>query len=123
MSADLREKLQAALSKPQAGQDAVSCDDFDPWGDVIEGIYGGYSEQSDALFIAALLAVRDKTTFDFIRENGFAGEFVLYVLAGHGLLNYGTSPRGGWWDESLEGLLQPLIDKWSEYASIQWANL
>lgn len=118
----LRAKLETALAKPHAPPNEISCDDFDPWSDVISGIHGSYSEASDDLFIGALIAVRDHTTWDFIKSEGFAGEFVLYVLSGHGYLNYGTSPRGGWWDEELEGLLQPLIDKWSEYARIHWPN-
>ena len=117
---DLRSKLEAALAKPQAAEGMVSLDDFNPWGDVIENIHGSYSSESDALFIQAICAIRDGATFDFIKTNGFAGEFALYVLSGHDFLDYGTSPRGGWWKHELDGLLQPLIDKWTEYACIQW---
>lgn len=117
---DLRSKLEAALAKPQAEEGMVSLDDFNPWGDVIENIHGSYSSESDALFIQAICAIRDGATFDFIKTNGFAGEFALYVLSGHDFLDYGTSPRGGWWKHELDGLLQPLIDKWTEYACIQW---
>lgn len=118
----VRSKLEAALAKPIAEPNETSCDDFSPWGDVIEGIHGSYASESDDLFIGALKAVRDGQTFDFAKERGFAGEFALYVLSGHGYLNYGTSPRGGWWDEELEGLLQPLIDKWKAYAAVQWGD-
>lgn len=121
-SETLRAKLETALAKPQARENEVSCDDFDPWEDVISGIHGSYASESDDLFIGALIAVRDRTTFDFIKTEGFAGEFALYVLSGHGFLDYGTSPRGGWWDHELEGLLQSLIDKWTEYACIQWGR-
>lgn len=83
---------------------------------------GSYSSDSDDLMIDALKAVRDKVTFDFIKERGFIGEFALYVLSGHGLTNYGTSPRGGWPDEEIADLWQALIDKWEAYAKIMWSK-
>ena len=116
-----RARLEAALAKPLAGPASVSTEDFDPWGDVIEGVHGSYASESDDLFIGALKAVRDHQTFEFIKERGFVGEFALYVLSGHGFLEYGTSPRGGWWRHELEELLQPLIDKWTDHAAIRWA--
>jgi len=120
---DMRGKLKAALDKPlpEDGQ-SVHDEVFDPWSDVIEGIYGSYSSESDDLMIGALKAVRDKTTFDFIRDQGFAGEFALYVLAGHRMTEYGTSPRGAWADFAIEDLWQPLIDKWEAYAKIVWSS-
>jgi hypothetical protein len=121
MAVNTRDSLAAALSKPlpKAGS-TVDLEVFDPWADVIEGIYGSYSSESDDLMIAALEAVGSKTTFEFIKERGFAGEFALYVLAGHGLTDYGTSPRGAWPDHEIEDLWQPLIDKWKAYAASQW---
>lgn len=116
---NLRQQIEAALAKPTY-HEIVTLDDFDPWNDIIHGIYGSYAAESDRMFIAALIAVRDRNTFDFIKEEGFMGEFCLYVLAGHGYLEYGGSPRGAWWDYSLDGLLQPLIDKWQEYYTERW---
>lgn len=118
-----RQRLEAALAKP----DAVERDDisdgetFDPWEDVIQGIYGCYSSACDALAIGALKAVRDHKPFEFVDQYGFAGEFMLYVLAGHGLTNYGTSPRGGWVEEEIKDLWDTLIDKWEKYAAAQWS--
>ena len=120
-AADTRSKLEAALAKPlPESHDMISGDDFDPWGDVIEGIHGHYAKGSDDLMIEALEAVRDGETFTFIDRKGFVGEFVLYVLSGHGLTEYGTSPRGGFPDPSIADLWQPLIDKWKAYKDIAW---
>lgn len=107
---DLRENLKTALS----------LDDFDPWEDVIHGIFGSYSSESDELMIAALEAVRDGTTFDLIRRKGFAAEFALYVLAGHDLLEYGGSPRGGWPSPEIADLWDELIAKWGSYYAAVW---
>lgn len=120
----LRRKLEAALTKPVQSSDGfINPEEFNPWEDIIQGIYGGYSSECDRLMIAALEAVRDGTTFEFFQtKEGFAGEFMLYVLAGHGMLEYGTSPRGGWPDPSIKDLWQPLIDKWKEYSVSQWGE-
>lgn len=118
-----RAKIEAALAKPSAGVgEPVHDGVFDPWEDVIEGIYGSYASQSDEVMIAALKAVRDRTTFEFIDERGFLGEFVLYVLAGHGLTEYGTSPRGSWAAPDIADLLPALIEKWEAYARAQWSD-
>lgn len=119
---DVRQRLEMALAKPLPESDQmVHSEVFDPWSDVIEGIYGSYSSDSDELMVAALEAVRDKTTFEFIKDN-FAAEFALYVLAGHGLTEYGTSPRGAWADFAVADLWQPLIDKWRAYYEIVWGE-
>ena len=116
-----RIKLTRALAKPlPASSDTISIDDFDPWEDVICNIHGGYASESDRLMIAALEAVRDRKTFEFIKKDGFAGELVLYILSGNHLINYGTSPRGGW--PMHEDLWQTLIDKWKAYAAIVWGD-
>lgn len=120
---ELRERLESALAKPSAEiGDIIDGGFFSPWEDVFPSIYGHYSSASDALMIDALIAVRDKKTFEFIDERGFVGEFALYILAGHGLIEYGTSPRGGWPDYSIEELWQPLIDKWVEYYEAVWGR-
>jgi len=118
----IREKIEHALAKPIALNGIGSVDHFDPWADVIEGIDGTYAQESDDLMIAALEAVRDKTTFKFIEDRGFIAEFALYVLSGQGLTDYGTSPRGGWPDNEITDLWQPLIDKWKAYAAAAWAD-
>lgn len=117
-----RAKLEAALAKPdpEIRGDIGDSQFFDPWEDVIHGIYGNYSSESDDLMIAALRAVRDRSTFEFIKQRGFVAEFALYILAGHGLTEYGTSPRGGWPDPEVAGMWQTLIDKWEAYAEVAW---
>jgi len=118
---NIREKIEAALAKPLPDRGYIGEEGrFDPWEDVIRGVYGGYSSGCDALMIAALEAVRDRKTFELIDQRGFAAEFILYLLAGHGLTDYGTSPRGGWPGHHIEDLWQPLIDKWKAYSAINW---
>ena len=118
-----RQKLLDALAKPIRETDEyLSDEEFDPWGDVIEGIFGGYNSACDDLMIAALKAVRDRETFNLIATHGLAGELALYILAGHGLTNYGTSPRGGWPDEQIADLWQALIDKWEAHSKITWGE-
>ena len=121
---DFRKKLLAAREKPIApSEDDLGMGDyFDPWEDVIHGIYGSYSSESDDLMIATLRAAQDRTTFELIKTRGFAAEFALYVLAGHGLIEYGTSPRGGWPDPEIADLWGQLIEKWTAYAAAHWGE-
>lgn len=119
----VREKIEAALNKPLPEKDGiVHTEVFEPWQDVIQGILGNYSSDSDDLMIGALEAVRDRRTFEWIDEKGFAAEFALYVLAGHDLIDYGTSPRSGFVTFEIKDLWQPLIDKWKAYREIVWAE-
>ncbi len=116
-----RADIEAALSKALPDTDGiVHSEVFDPWADVISGIHGSYSSESDELMIAALEAVRDRKTFEFIDERGFVAEFALYVLSGQNLIEYGSSPRGGWPEHELEDHWQALIDKWKAYVEIVW---
>lgn len=115
-----RAELEAILAKPLADQPGPSVDEFDPWSDIMRNIHGSYSSESDELAVAALIAVRDGKTFEFIEQRGFVGEFMLYVLSGFGLTDYGTSPRGAWPDSGLADLWNPLIAKWVTYADQQW---
>lgn len=90
------EQLAAAIALPLPIFDipfAYAC--FNPWSDIIKGIAGHYSTESDTVMIEVLEAVRDRRTYELIEDKGFAAEFLLYVLAGHGLIDYGSSPRGG----------------------------
>lgn len=115
-----RQALQTALAKPlPATEDEIGYPEcFNPWNDIIQNIHGGYSSESDDLIIEVLEAVRDRKTFDLIEAKGFAAEFMLYVLSGHGLTEYGTSPRGAWPEHP--DLWQPLIDKWKAYRLVAW---
>ena len=116
-------KLSLVLQKPLpdigfVGEEGT----FYPWEDVIHGIAGCYASQSDSLMIDTLKAVRDRTTFALIEKHGFIVEFMLYVLAGHDLTEYGTSPRCGWPAPDVEDMWQELINKWESYAAIAWQN-
>ena len=114
----LAERLMKPL--PNCTEDIGDPRFFDPWEDVIQGIYGNYSSECDMLFIEALKAVRDRKTFELIEKHRFSAELVLYILAGHGLTEYGTSPRGSWPDPSLVHLWDALIKKWEAYAAVYW---
>ena len=117
----LKKRLRIALNKPLPDHERLGDpDQFCPWRDVIQGISGDYASLSDELMIATLKAVRDRSTLDLIKDSGFIVEFMLYVLAGHGLIEYGTSPRGGWPDPDVEDMWQELIDKWEAWAVIAW---
>jgi hypothetical protein len=127
----IRAKVAAALAKPTpADDDEIGEMDpktggskfFSPWTDLIANIYGDYASESDALMISALIAVRDRDTLGFIKKRGFAGEFALYVLAGNGLTDYGTSPRGGWPVHEIEDLWQDMIDAWTAYYEVCWGE-
>jgi hypothetical protein len=122
MMLTVRDKLIAALAKPlPENENDLSVGKFDPWNDVIQGISGSYASDSDDLMIDALIACRDRTHNTFMTTHGFAGEFALYVLSGHGFTEYGTSPRYAWVDDEIADLWQPLIDKWSAYRTVVWA--
>lgn len=117
-----REKLIEALAKPlpTSGDDIGDEEFFDPWEDIIKGIHGSYASECNELMIETLEAVRDGTTFGLIEKRGFVVEFMLYVLSGHQLTNYGTSPRGAWPEH--RDLWPALIDKWRAYAQVAWAD-
>lgn len=117
-----REKLLAALALPlPTCQDEVGAEGyFNPWYDILTNIHGGYASESDDLMIEVMEAVRDGKTHDLIKEKGFIIEFMLYVLSGNELTDYGTSPRGAWPDQ--RDLWQQLIDKWKCYRDIAWGE-
>lgn len=116
-----REELKKALAKPTLTDTSYSgCEDyFDPWNDIISDVFGHYAKESDDKMIECLEAIRDRTTFKLI-EKEFSYELMLYVLAGKGLIDYGTSPRGGWFVHA--DLLQTLIDKWKQYSIVVWSE-
>lgn len=117
-----RVKLLAALEMPSPSNDVIGLDAFDPWEHVIKGIHGGYARDCDDLMIEALEAVRDGKPFEFMDRRGLAGELALYILSGHGLTEYGTSPRGAWPDPDVTDLWNQLIAKWKEYAAYVWGG-
>lgn len=115
-------RIIAAIAKPPLPDSDRAGDGqfFDPWEDVLDGIHGSYAQASDDLAIRVLEAVRDATTFELIQEVGFAAEFMLYVMSGHGMLEYGTSPRGAWPHPDLKESWQQLIDAWKKYREANW---
>lgn len=119
----VREKLLEALSKPDPASeyDIGNPDYFDPWEDIISNIYGSYSSKSDDMFIIMLEAVRDRTQFEMIEKHGFSAELILYIFAGHGLTEYGGSPRSAWPDDSISDLWDGLIEKWKIYSKVAWS--
>lgn len=120
---NIRAKLEAALAKPIAADDQpIHSETFDPWGDVIQGIYGDYSSESGELMLETIKAVKNGTTFDLMKQKGFIVEFMLYVLAGHGLTEYGTSPRGAWPDPLVADLWDELIEKWEAHNKMLWSE-
>lgn len=116
-----RKEFEKILNRPlPATRDDIAISDyFRPW-DLFPEIYGDYSAMSDILMILALHAVKNGTQFEFIRDNGFVAEFMLYVLVGHGLTEYGTSPRTAWPHPNLADLFPTLIQKWKDYYFVAW---
>lgn len=115
-----REKLEQALSIPlPKTRDDIGIEGvFDPWEHVIKGIHGTYSSECDEIMIEVLKAVRDRTTGRLMKSKGFVIEFYLYVLSGHELTEYGTSPRYAWPD--FPDLWDKLIEKWEAYYQVAW---
>ena len=93
---------------------------FDPWTYIIHDIYGSYSSESDDLMIECMEACMNHRNHELLQEHGFAAELCLYILAGHGLLEYGTSPRSGW--PMFKDLQPALIAKWKRYADAYWGR-
>ena len=120
----VREKLLEALSKPDPTEDynLGDPDYFDPWQDVISNIHGSYAGFCDVYFIEALKAIRDRTTGDFMTKRGDTAELILYIIAGHGLTDYGTSPRYPWPEHEIEDLWDALIEKWANYSDLMWSR-
>lgn len=122
--AETRAKIEALLAKPNipADDSHSSGECFDPWEELFPNIYGFHNSEMDVLFIEGLKAVRDHRTFEYSKnpQFGLGAELVMYILAGHDLTEYGTSPRGGRAMQAIEDLWQPLIDRWIEYFEIYW---
>lgn len=101
---------------------------FDPW-DAFDGIVGAYNSTIDAVAIKTLEAIRDKATFDLLdSKHGLFVEFFLHILAGHGYVEYGTSPRGPWPTHTVgashgtDALWGDWIARWREWYRLQWGE-
>jgi FPC/CPF motif-containing protein YcgG len=88
---------------------------FDPW-DIFPCVYGSYSSEFDDLAIAVLTDLRDKTW----KCEGLAQEIFREMLCTANLCDYGTSPRACFATGRFQELLPSLIEKWREYARVQW---
>ncbi len=116
-------KIKLDLLKPTRDPDELRdyYDEFTPWDGVLGGVLMGcYSSAFDEL---ALRVLRD------LRERKFGGEdrdlayeMLQEVLCGLGLCEYGGSPRGSWAVEEFAEILPAVIDKWGEYACLQWGD-
>lgn len=121
-TSELRQRIEAALALPdQPGRGDVNYDPdcFDPWEHVIMGIDGSYSSAMDQLFMEVMILASKHDMGDRCSTDP-AAELVAYILSGHGMLEYGTSPRVGWPAPEIEDLWVPLIDKWAMYYRITW---
>lgn len=120
----LREKLEVALAKPVATgpNPDIHSEVFNPWDDVIEGVAGDYSSECDRIMIAALKALMNRDLKAFLASEGLAGEITIYILTGHGFVDYGIGPTGGWPDLDIQDLWGPLIVKWEEYYHETWRD-
>lgn len=118
---ELRNQIETLLAKPNRPSHEMysSGEFFEPWQELFPNIYGNYSSEMDVLFIEALKAVRDRQLREY-QEKYKAGELVMYILAGHELIDYGTSPRVGYANPVIADLWQTLIDRWIEYYEIAW---
>lgn len=120
---NLRQRITVALTKPlPPSSDELYSDYFSPWDDIIQGFSGSYNSECDRLMICALQALKCRSTSAFIDREGLPGEFVLYLLDGHRVLECGTSPRCSWFDDDIADLADPLISKWRAYAVAVWGG-
>lgn len=109
--------LAEVLAKPDASNEEELGDSryFNPWSDLFPHIYGNYSGVMDELFIDALKACHSRQHQAFHAKYGDMGELALYILAGHGLTEYGTSPRFAWPDLTIADQWPLLITKYENY--------
>lgn len=117
--------LAEILAKPDvpSEDDIIDPDYFHPWNDLFPHIYGSYSGGMDEVFIAALKTLRgDNSKPVFRAKYGELGELVLYILAGHGFTEYGTSPRSAWVEPSIAPVWDLLITKWEKYHEVENAD-
>lgn len=113
------ERLLSHLQKPfEAPARADGCvysdDEFDPWA-LFPGIFGGYSSDFDKCAIDVLTELRDKTK----RRTDLGAEMFREMLCVQEFCDYGTSPRGCFWQLDCD-LLDQLIAKWQTWSEAAW---
>jgi len=119
-------RLRAALDKPVPDEKLYLGSEgfFDPWVDVMDGMVGPYNSEIDDLALDVLRAIRDRTTFEILKDEkrGLAAEMFMHMLAVW-LCDYGTSPRGVFpATEEIRGMWDELIAKWESWYAIQWSD-
>lgn len=135
--ADAAKKVQKAMAKPlptyRCGDEDKAwangetmatllmvgdADAFDPWEDLFPAIYGSYSSDFDECAIDVLKEVlsgkkvRDDLGAEMFRE----------MLCRADLCGYGTSPRVCFPTGAFRPLLPVLIEKWTAYSAVAWAD-
>lgn len=98
--------------------------EFDPWLEL--GLYAvSYNSQIDADVINVLKCVKQKKfSTDIAKELNLPDQYVeliMSILASKNILEYGTSPRGGWFNMSNEEA-DAYIKKWEDYYYRTWVK-
>lgn len=89
--------------------------DFDPW-ELFPSVYGSYSSDFDSMAIEVLWAL----ITDADPNQSLAHKMFREMLCTADLCDYGSSPRYCFPTESFKPLIEPLIEKWTEYAKARW---
>ncbi len=117
--------LAEVLDKPDAAneEELIGPAFFNPWTDLFPRIYGSYSSAMDDLFIDALKAVANHGHRAFREQYGEdLAELALYILAGHDLTEYGTSPRTAYPNPQVADQWNLLITKWENYRTANFTK-
>ena len=109
--------LYAMMAKPTMPEDGMCSDGecFNPW-DLFPCLYGSYSSEFDDLAIEVLSDLRDGTH----KRTDLAAEMFREMLCTAGYCDYGTSPRVCFATTHFKEIIHRLIERWAEYAKIQW---
>ena len=108
------------LRKPtiERASDVGDCAYFDPW-DLWEELPGGYSQSMDEAMIEGLEMVlsSDRKKWHAYQQT-IVAEFVLTLLCGAGVCNYGSNPFGCYPEDKQ--MAEALLTKWREYSAVMW---
>lgn len=113
-------QIDTLLAKPAIpGRDTPFSDGehFDPW-ELFPALYGSYSSAFDELAIDVLCDIRDGTH----KRADLAAQMFREMLCTSDLCEYGTSPRVCFATTEFQARLPLLIERWREYAALQWAK-
>lgn len=90
---------------------------FDPW-ELFPCLYGSYSSDFDQLAVTVLTNLQNRT----FEDGDLASEMFREMLCTANLCDYGSSPRVCFPTQDFLPLLPALIEKWKEYATLQWGR-